>query len=287
MSKDFLSQCTTTDHIEAVETFLRAHLQSRQSAIAQYSSPLWESMSYSLLGGGKRFRPVLSLETFIALTGRTRDVVPFAAALEMIHTYSLIHDDLPSMDNDDYRRGQPTNHKKFGEPLALLAGDALLTECFFVLSRHYGGQPTLGELLRVLSEAAGASGMVGGQAMDMELGEPLSSLEAVERVQLGKTAALISASIEGAAVLSGVDTEKQKKLREFGLLLGLCFQIKDDLLDQHQDQSPKSFIHHLGVEGTEKLLVAKSERASELLSALPQGCLALQVFLDFNRQRQE
>lgn len=284
MSKDFASSCEYLDAVEAVENFLDAHLKKRAVQVQQFSPQLLESMRYSLFTPGKRFRPVLCQHTSLGLGGSGESVLPFSAALEMIHAYSLIHDDLPCMDNDDERRGQPTNHKKFGEALALLAGDALLTESFYVVAEAYRevGAP----LVKLLADNAGMAGMVGGQAMDMGLGNPMDDLPSVEVIHRGKTAALIAAATEGAGIVNRVDLQTQKKLRELGFALGTCFQIKDDLLDQDQDISPKSFIHHLGVEKTEKALEQWTQNSRQLITELStKSSKYLMPFLDFNLAR--
>jgi geranylgeranyl diphosphate synthase type II len=286
MSADFASSCEYLDAVEAVENFLDLHFKNRASAVSDFSPQLLESMRYSLFTPGKRFRPVLCQQTSLGLGGTAQAVLPFAAALEMVHAYSLIHDDLPCMDNDDERRGQPTNHKKFGESLALLAGDALLTESFFVIAQH-GGE-TSGALVRLLADNAGPAGMVGGQAMDMGLGEAIGSLKSVEKIHRGKTAALIAAATEGAGIVNRVSADVQKKLRDLGFMLGACFQIKDDLLDQDQDRSAKSYIHHLGAGQTEKVLAECTALARELIAVLPGKCeQKLTPFLDFNSSRKK
>jgi len=272
------------ENVQAVEAFLESHFAERGPRIGEFSPLLLDSIRYSLNNGGKRFRPSLCLATAQALMGDVEKSVAFAGAIEMIHTYSLIHDDLPCMDNDDMRRGQPTNHKKFGEPLALLAGDALLTESFYVIASNYNGDEA-GELVALLADAAGPAGMVGGQAMDMGFGAPINSRANLERVQRGKTAALIAVAVEGAGVIAGVDASVQKNLRELGFLIGACFQIKDDLLDGEQDKSEKNYIFHLGVEGTQKLLEQTTQRAHETIRQLPPSCRKLGQFLEFNSTR--
>ncbi len=284
MTSSLIASCEYLDAVEAVEGFLQRHLQERSSVVGAFSPQLMESMRYSLMSPGKRFRPVIAQRTCWGLSGRTEPVLPYAAALEMIHAYSLIHDDLPCMDNDDERRGQPTNHKKFGESLALLAGDGLLTESFYLIASHYKDEASA--LIQVLANQAGLGGMVSGQAMDMELGLPIEGLSAVEQIHRGKTAALIAASLEGAGIVNHVSKDVQSQLRELGTMIGVCFQIKDDLLDSEQDQSAKSYIHHLGIEGTEKSLEEWTQKAQTLVELLPGKCPeALMPFLQFNTQR--
>jgi len=192
-------------------------------------SQLYDAMEYSLLGGGKRLRPVLALAAAEAAGGKPEGVVlDFACAVEYVHTYSLIHDDLPSMDDDDLRRGRPTSHKVFGEAMAILAGDALLTEAFGLVAR--AGQPVCARLCAALASSAGATGMVGGQADDIRTPWP-ESLEFLEALHLRKTGALIAVACSGGARAAGASDMQADALYDYGLHLGLAFQICDDLMD--------------------------------------------------------
>ncbi|MDN3449911.1 polyprenyl synthetase family protein [Planococcus sp. APC 3906] len=193
---------------------------------------LKESMHYSLQAGGKRIRPILLLAVLHELGQDHPDALKVAASIEMIHTYSLIHDDLPSMDNDDLRRGMPTNHKVFGEAVAILAGDALLTYSFGVLARlnHVSSDDKV-RLIDLLSVAAGAEGMVGGQVLDIEGEEKKLSLEELEQVHRLKTGALLTYSILAGAILGNAQPEEMVALGKFGEHIGLAFQIQDDILD--------------------------------------------------------
>lgn len=279
MSANFFDSCEVLDATELVDSFLKKHFIQRSQDSQKLSPQLMEAINYSLFSGGKRFRPALCLMVEPRAT-------PLAAAIEMVHTYSLIHDDLPCMDNDDFRRGKPTTHKKYGEALALLAGDALLTESFFVLSDAYRDRPEVAqELVRLLSLASGLSGMVAGQAMDMNLGAPLIDIFSVEKVHLAKTAALISVALEGAAVVQGSGPEDRQKLKQLGECLGLCFQIKDDLLDGAQDLSPKSYLHFLGAEKTQQVLEEQTHRGLKIVSQLPGTYHRLSGFFEYNRTR--
>lgn len=225
---------------------LRAYLEVRRKRINETLETLLppvdtlqktvvEAMRYSLLAGGKRIRPILCLAGAEAVGGDFDGVLNFACAIEMIHAYSLIHDDLPAMDDDDFRRGQPTNHKKFGEAAAILAGDGLLTEAFAVMTRrslHPDVDPAdLLEATQLVAQEAGFRGMVGGQVVDMEAEDTQPSLELVEFMHAAKTAALIRASVAGGAILAGGDRASVSALSEYGRYLGLAFQIRDDLLD--------------------------------------------------------
>jgi len=220
-----------------VESYLEAAMKDRG-----IPARLHASMEYSLLAGGKRLRPVLTL-SWAQMLGEatiTDAVMPFAASLECIHTYSLIHDDLPAMDDDDLRRGKPSNHKKFDEATAILAGDGLLTEAFGLMSTAsiVKGLPADRVLraIAVLAHAAGASGMVGGQAVDMELtGGTSVALEQLRIMHAMKTGALITAACECGAILSGSTEADIENAREYGKAIGVAFQIVDDILDVVSD----------------------------------------------------
>jgi len=202
---------------------------------------LFEAMRYSLLAGGKRIRPVLVLASYEVCREGTLDsgdskreeaALSVAAALEMIHTYSLIHDDLPAMDNDDLRRGQPTNHKAFGESIAILAGDSLLTEAFFVIARSQGISPQiLLEIVGDIALASGGFGMAGGQAIDLLSEGKKISAEDLEYLHQHKTGCLIEVSVSCGAKLASVSPEKMKAIRIYAESIGLAFQIADDILD--------------------------------------------------------
>jgi len=206
----------------------------------EYPPILHEAMHYSLFAGGKRIRPILHLASVDASGGDTEACLPFACALELIHTYSLIHDDLPSMDNDDLRRGKPTSHKMFGEAIAILAGDALLTEAFrLVTSEAARARLDPVSLLLAtheLAEAAGSLGMVGGQAMDITCEGQVVSPQLLEYIHTHKTGALITVSVRTGGVLSGADPVSLGHLTRFASALGLAFQIGDDLLNVEGDR---------------------------------------------------
>lgn len=193
---------------------------------------LFEAMEYSLLAGGKRLRPVFAFEFCRLCSGQWENAAPFAAAVEMIHTYSLIHDDLPCMDNDDFRRGRPTNHKVFGETMAVLAGDALLTDAFAVASTAQLPQPEdMAFAISVLSECAGSLGMVGGQVLDTLSEQRECSEEEILNIQSRKTGALINAACVLGAIAGGATEEQLGAAAQFAGALGLAFQIRDDMLD--------------------------------------------------------
>jgi geranylgeranyl diphosphate synthase type II len=193
---------------------------------------LQEAMSYSLAAGGKRLRSILVLLSCEACGGTIESALPAACAIEMVHTYSLIHDDLPAMDNDDLRRGRPTNHVVFGEALAILAGDGLLTLAFEVLARDVTPADTAAACCADLARAAGMAGMVGGQVADLEAeGRTVASLEELESIHRRKTGALLASSLTLGARIAGANNEDLHRLASYGRCLGLAFQITDDLLD--------------------------------------------------------
>lgn len=201
---------------------------------------LRDAMQYSLMAGGKRLRPLLVVAAAEALGAKRLAALPVACAVEMVHTYSLIHDDLPAMDNDDYRRGKLTNHKVFGEATAILAGDALLTHAFYsiVQAGRKSGVPaeSLLSIVEDLSELAGARGMVGGQVADMEGEQGLTNLEQLQYIHLHKTGDLMVFSLIAGARIGGATEGQLEALRVFGRDLGLAFQIQDDILDLTGDE---------------------------------------------------
>ena len=197
---------------------------------------LHKAMRYSVFAGGKRVRPILMLAACQAVGGDTERAMPAACAMEMIHTYSLIHDDLPAMDDDDFRRGNPTNHKVFGEAIAILAGDALLTEAFKLTSdprAAHGSDPAAQlAVIHEIATCAGSYGMVGGQVVDMESeGSRDIDLPTVQYIHTHKTGALIKASVKAGAILGGADEKKLAAITRYGEAAGLAFQIADDILD--------------------------------------------------------
>ncbi|WP_422660716.1 polyprenyl synthetase family protein [Paenibacillus sp. EC2-1] len=202
---------------------------------------LKESMLYSLMAGGKRMRPLLVIAACEAGGGKREAALPVACAVEMVHTYSLVHDDLPAMDNDDYRRGKLTNHKVYGEAAAILAGDALLTHAFYKVvqtSRKYGipAERVL-SIVEDLAEYAGPRGMVGGQVADMEGEQGLTSLKQLEYIHLHKTSDLIMFSLMAGGRVAGVTDAQLDALRTYGHHIGLAFQIQDDILDLTGDEA--------------------------------------------------
>jgi geranylgeranyl diphosphate synthase, type II len=232
------------------EVFLKAYLQDRQKiveeALEQYlpgedsiPADIYKAVRYSVFNGGKRIRPILCLAAAEAVGGDLGPAIPVACALELIHSYSLIHDDLPAMDNDDFRRGKPACHKVFGENIAILAGDALLTEAFVLLSCVEKVRLSAERRLAVIQEiaqAAGISGMIGGQALDVLSEKSVPEESMLYDIHRRKTGALIVASVKSGAIIFNARKEKIQALAEYGINLGLAFQIADDILNVEGDR---------------------------------------------------
>jgi len=248
-----------------------------------------ECVLYSLKTGGKRFRPLLSLFVAKMYNKDIAQVLPFAAAVEMIHTYSLIHDDLPAMDNDDFRRGQPTNHKVFGEGMAILAGDALLTEAFSLIADEYALNPAVGlKLVQLLSECAGMVGMVGGQALDIRATQAhAANVDELLQIHRLKTGKLIYAAVVGAAYASNLPEQEIEKLKIYGKELGFAFQVADDIEDFLEGKKEGSSIpQQMGVAYSDKILVEATSRARTAVEHIPGPNQNLLIrLMDFNRDR--
>ena len=222
--------------VAEIEEILKRYLPEAEG----YQKVIMEAMEYSLMAGGKRLRPMLMQETCRLFGEEPETLKPFMAALEMIHTYSLVHDDLPAMDNDEYRRGRKTTHIVYGEDMGILAGDALLNYAFETAFRAFEQSPEdslkIGRALTVLGRKAGIYGMIGGQVADVELeGTPLS-MEQILFIHKNKTSALIEACMMIGAVLAGASKEDVLKMEECGEYIGLAFQIQDDILDLTGDE---------------------------------------------------
>ena len=240
---------------------------------------LFDAMEYSLLAGGKRLRPIFAMEFCRMCGGDWKAAAPFGAAVEMIHTYSLIHDDLPCMDNDDYRRGRLTNHKVYGEAMAVLAGDALLTDAFVMASTaKLKDSGAMGFAISVLGECAGSMGMVGGQVLDITSEERECTEEEVLAIQSRKTGALINAACVLGVVAAGGSQEQIAAAARFAGALGLAFQIRDDMLDVigtaeemgkgvGTDEGKNTFVQIYGMETCEALVRKYTDVALEALSA--------------------
>ena len=264
-----------------VEEWLRTGVMGREPR-----ADLYDAMRYSLLAGGKRLRPVLLLESCRMCGGDVEGALPFACAVEMLHTYSLIHDDLPAMDNDDLRRGRPTNHKVYGEATAILAGDGLLTAAFETMLEHGGDLPAPRVLAAAacLGRAAGARGMVGGQALDMAGEGHALALADVEELQRLKTGALIAAAAEMGCILAGGGAEARAAVRRYAEKLGLAFQIRDDMLDVEGDEATlgkpigsdaenekTTFVTLKGLEWCQDAVERLTREAQEALDVFPEA----------------
>jgi geranylgeranyl diphosphate synthase type II len=234
-------------HPFTLKRYLAARRQTVDEALKSFlgdgrpfEAPLVAAMNYSIHAGGKRLRPILCLASAYAAGGKEEDALPAGCALEMIHTYSLIHDDLPAMDDDDLRRGRPTCHKAFGEATAILAGDALLTGAFQLLSEHalHREQKQHGMWLRIIStiaRAAGHEGMVEGQMRDIAAEGHTLSVYQLEQLHRLKTGALISASVKTGALIGGADEDAMRRFTQYGRSIGLAFQVTDDILNEIGD----------------------------------------------------
>jgi len=259
-----------------VEAELRRQIEVRPDTAGK----LRKAMEHSLFAGGKRLRPALCLAAGELVGGRREDVLPGACALEMVHTYSLIHDDLPSMDNDELRRGKPTCHVAFGEATAILAGDALLTEAFGVLASSHAEADRVRRAIAILSSAAGAEGMVGGQQLDLDGEGAEASVERASAIHEKKTAALIRAAVLVGGVLAGASNVELEELGRYGQSLGLAFQVADDVLDhtstaeemgkspgKDADQGKLTYVAAVGLKAARKHARALSHEAVAALAA--------------------
>lgn len=266
-------------HGELIEQALPLYLPS---ADADYQ-PVIEAMRYACDGGGKRLRPVLVLEFCRVCGGDPEKALPYACALEMIHSYSLVHDDLPCMDNSPLRRGKPSVHAAYGETMALLAGDALLNRAFETVLSPAAREGVLAEAAAAasyeLASAAGIFGMIGGQTMDLRCEGLVVGMDTLVKLQAGKTAALIVAACRMGALLGGADAPKLEAAGRFGYEIGLCFQIVDDILDatstaeelgkpvgSDAENDKSTYVTLLGVEGARDLAVRRTESALQALS---------------------
>ena len=282
----------------AYRKIIEAYLTSVYASCGEEpQKPIFEAANYSLLAGGKRLRPMLALE-FCRMCGRApEEALPFAAAVEMIHTYSLIHDDLPCMDNDDYRRGRLTNHKVFGEAMAVLAGDALLTDAFAVALRAKLPEPErIREAITVLSECAGSLGMIGGQVLDIMSVQRACTEQEVLDIQSRKTGRLIVAPCV-LGVIAGNGTEAQKEgAAEFAALLGLAFQIRDDVLDvigdagelgkaTGVDGDKNTFVRLYGLSRCEQLVKDYTARAIDCLKVFPDPSFLTELALSLTERK--
>lgn len=284
------------------ETF-QGYITMVENTLAQLpwvKDSLNESMYYSLIGGGKRIRPVLALASAEVTGGNPETILRAAAALELIHTYSLIHDDLPAMDNDDYRRGRLSNHKVFGEAQAILAGDALLTYAFELLADLDLGQPERElRVIREVAAAAGKDGMVKGQVLDIDGEGKALTLAEIEEIHKAKTGALLTVSARLGGILAGGTEEQISALTDYAQALGLAFQIKDDILDIVGDsqtlgkpagsdlrQGKSTYVSLLGLEGAEHQLHAQIVQAQAALKPFGSKASFLNELARYIEERQ-
>ena len=269
------------EKVEDIEKMLQEYLPKQKG----YQSVIMEAMGYSLMAGGKRLRPMLMMETYRLFQGSCKAIRPFMAAIEMIHTYSLVHDDLPALDNDDYRRGRKTTHIVYGEDMGILAGDALLNYAFETAFRAFVTDPQdsllIGRALGVLGKKAGIYGMIGGQVIDVKETGHVVSKEVLDTIYVLKTSALIEASMMIGAIFGGASEEEVKNVEKIARYVGLAFQIQDDILDVtsteevlgkpiHSDEKNEktTYVSLMGIEGAKKTVEEYSASAIDLLHQL-------------------
>ncbi len=279
------------DRIKLVDSSLDSFIPAKNNP----QSEVYEAMRYSLMAGGKRLRPILMLEVARLFDKDWENVKEFACALEMIHTYSLIHDDLPAMDNDDLRRGMPTNHIKFGESTAILAGDALLNKAFEVaLTAKHLDSEVLIKALQVLSHSSGTEGMIGGQIVDIASEGKDVSIETLKYIHSLKTGAIIRSACVIGAVISGASEMEINAIDEFATNLGIAFQIRDDILDvtgnaeelgkpigSDMDLNKSTYVSLCGIDKSIELVKEYSDKAKYALNDFGDKSEFLNKFTDF------
>jgi len=285
------------EHRARFEAYLEGLVFSEEPRLAG----LVEAMRYSMLGGGKRVRPTLCMEVADVFGAEPGLVLPSAAAIELIHTYSLVHDDLPAMDDDEYRRGRPTTHRKYGEAMAILTGDAFFGEALTLITVHQEGScEQVLEVVRELARSTGVNGMVGGQVIDMDqtgVGEEADP-ETLHMIHAYKTGALIKSSARIGATLAGTTEDEQASITEYATELGLCFQIVDDLLNatstrealgksvgSDAEQGKATFVGVYGLSGAEEEANKAAEKALSALSTVDGDTSGLQELVLFVRHR--
>ena len=279
------------ERIDVIDTSLDFYLPVRDVP----QKEIYEAMRYSLFAGGKRLRPMLMWECARMLGGNWETVRPFACALEMIHTYSLIHDDLPAMDNDDLRRGVPTNHIKFGEAMAILAGDALLNKAFEIVSEYeHKDIPRAMRAISVLARSSGTEGMIGGQVVDLASEGKDIALSELQYIHLLKTGAIIRSACVIGGILAGADRDELNSIDEYAKNLGIAFQIRDDILDvtgseeelgkpigSDAELDKNTYVKLLGAERSLELVKEFSYRAREALERFGASAETLIIITDY------
>jgi geranylgeranyl diphosphate synthase, type II len=291
------SQLRWEGHRRAFEDYLRGLRFTTEARLGG----LEETMRYSMLAGGKRVRPALCMETAWIFGAEPSHMLPSAAAIELIHTYSLVHDDLPAMDDDDYRRGRPTAHREFGEAMAILAGDAFFGEALTLITIHQKGScEQILEVVRELARSTGVNGMVGGQVLDMDQTgrSEATDPETLYMIHEYKTGALIKSSARIGAILAGATSEEQAAVSEYAAQLGLCFQIVDDVLNatstredlgksvgSDAEQGKATFAGVFGLQGARREADGAAERAIAALSRVDGDTSGLQELAYFVRHR--
>lgn len=267
-----------------------------------YQKTIFEAMNYSLRAGGKRLRPILLMEAYKICQGQGEDFVPYSVAMEMIHTYSLIHDDLPALDNDDLRRGKPTNHIVFGEAMAILAGDALLNTAYETMLnaafKHSRPEISLRAAYEI-SRGAGIYGMIGGQVVDVESEDKKINKDKLDYIHMNKTAAMIVGSVRAGAILAGIDEDRLESLTKYAENIGLAFQIVDDILDIEGDEKllgkrvgsdldndKSTYPSLLGISESKKIVENLIEEAKISLEVFDSDAEFMNALADFIRDRQ-
>lgn len=285
-----------TKRVEQINRIIERYLPKEEG----YQRTIFEAMNYSVRAGGKRLRPMLMQETYRMFGGSDAAIEPFMAAIEMIHTYSLVHDDLPAMDNDEYRRGKKTTHAVYGEAMGILAGDALLNYAYETAAQALPAldkNPNVGAAFLVLAQKAGVYGMVGGQVVDVEAdkrGETTIAREKLDFIYQLKTGALIEATMKIGAILAGATTEEQRIVEQAAGRIGLAFQIQDDILDvtstfeelgkpigSDEKNQKSTYVTYEGLEKSAADVEALSEEASALLATLGKDDAFLQELIHF------
>ncbi|RVU55005.1 polyprenyl synthetase family protein [Anaerosphaera multitolerans] len=279
-----------SDLIESIDNYIYKNF----TAVDEYQKKVYESMTYSLFSGGKRIRPILSILAYktIKNSDEYEEVLPFAVAIELIHTYSLIHDDLPAMDDDDFRRGKPTNHKVYSEAIAILAGDGLLNMAAEVLAKEMDSYEDLEKIKRAIKAmkyiftASGVHDMIGGQVIDVEYNDEMN-YDICESMYKLKTAALIRASVVSGAIIAGATEEEIATLEEFSNCIGIAYQMKDDILDSEIDKEKEknTILQFSSKEEILEKIQQLTERANNELESLEHDAEELKIFSDFLMNR--